>query len=327
MVIEFKGEKIPENAHTIVSFTLPYAIPVDDGVYKVRVGKDIAEIWLRRVQVVKFKGGEEFHGKGFAQLRYDKYGRSSFSFIEIKIPNKLDIWEKGRKPLILEDVPQRWKSKEIVLRFLNRFIETVRYVTGVHWVEPARYQDIFSLKMSYWDGNRHYPAGALVYDNGVGGIVLGKGNPFHLETEKSVELRRILEDGSSLDSSRVFLLNSKDACVQEDFRLAIIESVVALETVLYKFIRMQGEKLTISPEELDHFITEVGLTGNISVVLKMLTKDIEQIDEDTIRKCKGAIKIRNKILHEGLTEAFSTDIEERVMAIEKMVSYLKRLLS
>jgi len=121
-------------------------------------------------------------------------------------------------------------------------------------------------------------------------------------------------------------LNSKDACLQEDFRLAIIEAVTALEIVLYRFIRIQSEKLGISEKELKDAIIDVGLKGNISVILKMLTKGLEQIEVEIIRTCKGAIKIRNKILHEGLREVSSTDTEKRIIAIEKMIAYLKRLI-
>jgi len=77
--------------------------------------------------------------------------------------------------------------------------------------------------------------------------------------------------------------------------------------------------MDISNKDLKRFIIGVGLTGNISIVLKMLTKDLEQIDAETIRNCKGAIKIRNKILHEGLIKISSTDTEKRIIAIEKMV--------
>jgi len=117
--------------------------------------------------------------------------------------------------------------------------------------------------------------------------------------------------------------------LQEDFRLAIIEAVTALEIVLYGFIRKQGEKLGMPSKILEMYIIGpkgVGLTGNINVVLKELTKDLEQIDVETIRKCKGAIKIRNKILHKGLREVSSTDTEKRIIAIEKMIAYLNRMI-
>jgi hypothetical protein len=315
---------IPKDAKTVFSFNLPYAIPIADGLYQVKLGKHLAGISITRVQRKQVEG---FEGSGTVQLRLDKYGKSSFSHIDLTLPWIVDLQERGRKPLLLGDIPPRNKAKEIALRFLNRFIETVRYSTEEYWVESARYQDIMAYEAFYWDGKNKYPAMLVLLDTGVGGIGVGTGHPFQIEQKKMQEIKRILENEEELDSDKIFILNSKDACLQEDFRLAIIEAVAALEIVLYQFIRLQGEKLQVPKEELEGFIVNVGLTGNISVVLKMLTKGLKQIDDDTIGKCKGAIKIRNRILHEGFREITSTDTEERIIAIEKMIEHLKALIA
>lgn len=323
--IRVEGDrKIPRNVHTIFSFKIPYAIPVPDGTYRVRVGKHIAEIAVKRIQ--RKQVGRVEASRPF-QMAFDKYGKSSFSFIEIKIPWRIDLSEKGRKPLLLEDGPWRNKAKEIVLRFLNRFIGAVRYVTEEYWVESARYQDVTEYKVFYWDGKKRYPVAFALLDSGVGGIRIGSGHPFQIKAEKMQELKTILFNQLELDASKIFMLNSKDACLQEDFGRAIVEAVTALEMVLSRFIRRQGEKLDIPKKKLENFIADVGLTGNVTVVLKMLTKGLEQIDKDTLGKCKGAIKIRNKILHEGFRKVTSTDTEERIIAMERMIAYLKRLLA
>lgn len=327
---ESKGNKKIKGVHTIFSFELPYAIPVPDGVYKIKVGRYTAKIDLKRVQKTWIEGMQlgykGIHGKRYAQIPFDKYGKSSYSLIKIEFPWRIDLSEKGRKPKLLGDVPLRSKAKENALRFLNRFIETVRYVTGKYWVEPARYQDILSSEVIYWDEKKKRRAGRI-FDSGVGEMVFGEGDPFQIEAKKMQKLRNLLENELHLDPSRIFLLNSKDACLQEDYRLAIVEAVTALETVLYKFIRRQGEKLGIAKKDLEHFIVDVGLTGNISIVLKMLTKGLEQIDAEIVRKCKGAIKIRNKILHEGFMKVSSTDTEEKLVAVEKMIAYLNRFIA
>jgi hypothetical protein len=207
---------------------------------------------------------------------------------------------------------------------LNRFIDAVRYSTQEYWVERASYQDILSYNVSYWDGKKSYPVGRMLIDTGVGGIRIG-GDPFQIKDEKLDELKEMLSKELPLDASRILLLNSKDACLQEDFRLAIIEGVAALEIVLYNFIKVQGKNLDIAEKELEEFIVKVGLTGSVTIVMKALSKDLEQIDKDTLRECTGAIRIRNKILHEGLMDVGSTDTEERILAIEKMVDYLRRI--
>jgi len=129
-----------------------------------------------------------------------------------------------------------------------------------------------------------------------------------------------------MDISKILLMNAKDAVLLEDFRLATLEAVTALETVLYRLIQERGEKIGISKEKLEDFIVKVGLTGNVEVVLKMLTEGLEQIDTDILELCKGAITTRNNILHEGLMDVPATETEKRILGIEKMILYLQKLL-
>lgn len=144
---------IPENVQTIFDFELPYAIPIPDGLYEVKLDGKTADILVKRVQRAQIGG---LTGKGTAQIQFDKYGRSSFSLVSMKFTWKMDLEENGRKPLLLGDIPPRKKSKQTVLRFLNRLIDTVRYSTQEYWVDRARYQDIVSYKVSYWDGKKSY---------------------------------------------------------------------------------------------------------------------------------------------------------------------------
>lgn len=127
--------KIPENVHTIFNFNLPFAIPVPDGLYEIAIGRKTVDLVIKRIQRNNVAG---FSGTGFVQIQFDKYGQSSFSSISMKFNWKLDLDERGRTPLLLGvEVPPRMKAKETVIRFLNRFIEAVRYITKEYWVESA----------------------------------------------------------------------------------------------------------------------------------------------------------------------------------------------
>lgn len=314
---------VPDNSQTVFTFGLPYAIPVPDGAYKVKIRLKVATLSIKRVQRQEVVG---FGGTGNIQFPFDKYGKSSFSAIELTIPGILDFQEQAKTPLLIKSAP-RLKAKEIALSFLNRFIEAVKYVSEEYWVEPARYQDILAYQAYYWDGVNKYSARVTLLDTGVGGIRLGGGHPFQMKADKIQQLSDLLENEKELDTSKLFILNAKDACLQEDYRLATVESVTALEILLYKFILLQGKKVKIPRNELDEFIKTVGLTGNISVVLRMIAKGLEQIDEETIATCRGAITTRNHILHKGLRDVYSTDTEKRIIAIERMIAYLRRLIA
>lgn len=314
--------------HTIFSFAIPYAIPVPDGLYRVKVGQHTSEISLRRIQNTQIRGYDvRASGRGFLQFPFDKYGRSSYSSINMKIPFKLNLLEQGRKPLLLGDIPPRSRDKEVVLRFLNRFVETVRIVTEEYWIEPIRYQDVTEYEISFWDGKQNYPVVTAGFSFGTGGVAIGTGHPFIVKDEKMQEITNMLENELEFDVGNIFLLNSKDACLEEDFRLAIVEAVTALEIVLDRFIVKQMKKSGKSEGEIEDFIVNVGLVSKITKELKSLTKAMEQIDKETVQTCIGAIITRNKILHEGLQEISPNETEERIILIEKMITYLKRCIA
>jgi len=210
---------------------------------------------------------------------------------------------------------------------LNRFIETSRYVTEEFWVEPARYQDLLSYKAVYYDGKNQYPIKPSTTDSKTTEIKNKIEQTYKLNEKKHGQLINSLKNEIELDPIKLFIMNAKNACLHEDFKNAIIQSVIALEIVLYQFIKFQGEKMKIPAKTLSSSIKEIGLTGNIFAILKILTVDHKQIDPEIIRDCKGAIKIRNKILHQGLRDIHSTDTEKRIISIEHLISYLKELIS
>jgi len=312
--------------HTIFSFHLPSSIPIPDGIYDVRIGKKTADVDIRRIQHKSF-GKVQFDPKVFTQLRYDKHGWSSHSFVQIKIPELVDASEAtGREPRIPEDSHARDKAKDIALKFVNRLIEVTRHVTWEYWVESKRYEDLLSFQLSYWDGAKIYPVVSEFFDF-PGGLNMSSDHPFDMKPERLQELRTLLADDLGIDPARVFLLNSKDACLKEDYRLAIVEAVTALETSLYRFIRLRCRSLHLSEKDLEGFITIIGLYGTINVTLRIVTDGFEQIDDETIQQCNGAIAIRNKILHKGFRDVGATDTEQKIFAIEKMMDYLNGLIA
>ena len=314
---------IPNNCHTVFIFNLPFPIPVPDGIYEVKIGTKIAQIAIKRIQRIQTKNNQS---NSNSQIKFDKYGKSSYSAVNVRLPWIVNFEEQGRKQIIHSSTQPYNKAKELVLRFLNRFIETSRYVTEEFWLEPARHQDLLSYETFYYDGKNKYPTKLSEKKSENNEIESKIDHPFKLNDEKLEQLYNSLKNEIEPDPSKIFLMNSKDACLQEDFRLAIIQSVIALEIVLYQFIKQQGEKLKIPAKTLNSSIKEIGLTGNILPLLKMLTVGQEQIDTEIIRDCKGAIKIRNKIIHQGFRDIHSTDTENRIIAIEYMINYLMKFI-
>jgi hypothetical protein len=319
-------EQVPENVHTIFELALPFAIPVPDGLYELYEKEKRIELLIRRIQK---DTGFSTSSNGYVQMENDKYGRSAFSRICVDFPRKIDLMETGRTPIVLGNIPlpPRKKSKEILIDLLNRFIEVVKYSTDTYWVEQVRYQDLMFYQAYYWDGKKRYPGVVSLLDTGTGGMKFGLGNPFSLDPQKLEKLKTLLSTTTNLDSSCMLLLSAKSACLEENHRLAVIEAVAGLEVVLYDFIHLKAKEAHLKKEDVTEFIRQIGLYGNITVVLKLLTNGLEQVSDDILKECTNAIHVRNSIMHKGLLIVDATIAEKRILAIEKMIEYLKRVTS
>jgi len=306
---------------TVIDFDIPFAIPIPDGFYLVRIRGKTADIHVQ-------KHPREYAGwkavGGVAELPFDKHGRFAYSHIAVTLSWKADIRELGRKPLLI-DAPPRDKVKEIAIEFVNRLIDVVRYVTGEYHLEHVTYPDIPAYDVYYSDGKQMLPVAKTLLSTGVGGIKITVGQPAPIPDSLRREILELLANEGELELSRTLILNAKDAALSEDYRRATLESVTALEVDLFRFIRERGRQLKIAEDKIKSFIVDVGLTGSLEVVLKMLTAGLEPPDEQLLSVCKGAIATRNDILHRGLMQVPATEAEMRISRIESFLAYLKRV--
>ena len=92
------------------------------------------------------------------------------------------------------------------------------------------------------------------------------------------------------------------------------------------FIHAQGSKTDLEKSELNNFIRSFGLYLNPKVTLKLLTIGLEQVDNIVLECCQKVIEKRNGIMHKGLLDVDPTETEQGVLAVEKMISYLRKML-
>jgi len=310
--------ELSEKLQSVISFQILYSIPIPNGQYEIKHSEEFVQIQIKRNQ--KNPEGWVFGGSGSVQFPFDKYGLSANSSVSIKIPRKLRMDNKGRKTLLMKTGP-RDSSKELALSILNQFIEAVKYVTEEYWIEPIRYQDIFAYEINYWDGKNLLRGQKAFLDSSGSSISLSTGPAFNLTPKKKEFLVKVLHKELDVDPIKLLLLNSKDACIQENYKIAVIESVIALETVLSDLIMRKGQKRVISKKNLRKTIADVGLTGNLTTVLKLLIDDYD-LDPIVQEKCKSAITLRNKIMHKGLVEVSSLEGEESLLNIERMINWM-----
>lgn len=214
--------------------------------------------------------------------------------------------------------------KRTAINFFNRFLEAYRFYSHEYHIEPIKNADIVSFECSYMRRGKTYTGIRYVIDTGSGGI--RSGDAFLLDDQVHKELRDFLKSGKQIEIQERLLCNSKNHLATEEHPLALIEAVSALDIVLSAFIRKEGNNAGIGKKAVERFIRDVGVSGQVKVVLKLLTKAEKQLPDEIYSDCEGAITLRNKVVHEGLLKLDPTDIKRRLVSVEKMIRYVQAIL-
>jgi hypothetical protein len=310
--------ELSEETKTLFKFDLPFAIPVPDDVYPIRIGTELGKVSIKRKTNSKAKE-ESKH----SQIDFDKHGVCSYSSIKVLVPKKLNMIEEGRNSVLIAPDMKRLKAQETVVRIVNRFIETAKNVTSAYWVEPIRYNDILDLKAYFLDGGKKYSVKVpkLKCKKKVS-------DDTKLDEENvKKEIKDALSVDYKFDLSKSFLLDAKDSCSKEDYIGATMHTASALEIALYQAILEQGNKSGVRRNDLKRMIKIIKSTGDISAALKMLSNGTKELDAETIKDCKGTLTVRNNILQKGARNVYSTDTEKRILAVEIMVNWLQLMTS
>ncbi len=227
----------------------------------------------------------------------DRWGIDACSIIEIKTNKKFSNSEDAKK---------------FSLNIVNKLIRLYRFYDkeSVH-LTVLNIDDLFNF--DYIQDKK----GIVVFSFG------GGAKPFDLAKYKDVsnKIEIALKENSRVYFWQELLLNSDYYIFTGDYRMSVLESVIALELVLSNFIRCKGKEKNISKEEIDEFIKNVGLTGNIKTTIKLLMDKLPE--EKIFIGCKIGITIRNSIVHKGREEVNFNEAKETIEAIKKMIEYLQ----
>jgi len=347
-------EKMLTNAvSTVVSFHIPFLLHLHDGTYEMKHDNKWIAIQLLRVNeppeyTRKFFGiGMEFPQN--AEIPKDRFGRLAHTFVTIFIPYKIMddpntfIFECPKCGTEVESLsticpsceatfkqdeakkPAHSIIKRTALKFFNKFLEAYRFYSKEYHIEPIKNTDIVSFECDYSRKGKNYFGYKYLVDTGSGGIK--SGSAFILDDRVHTELRDFLKQGSQIEIQELLLCNAKNHLLSEEYPLAIIEAVSALEIVLSDFIRTESKIAGISKGSAKRFIHDIGVSGEVKVVLKLLTKNETQLDDTTYSDCEGAITLRNNVVHKGLLDLDSVDVKRKVVSIEKMLRYVQTIRS
>jgi len=145
-----------------------------------------------------------------------------------------------------------------------------------------------------------------------------------IEDEKFSEIRQLAESPNLIleRSYDEILLQAKSFFDQENFRMALLEAVIALEIVVSSIISRIATEKGISEGETEDFLVRVGLAYGLEIVLKLLIPE-SLPREEVILGCKGANTIRNGIMHKARLSVSQSEAENAINNIETFISQVK----
>lgn len=124
-----------------------------------------------------------------------------------------------------------------------------------------------------------------------------------------------------------FIVNSREHLLNKNYRLAIIESVIALEIALTRYIRVYFEYIKkFSKKKIDEFLnTNFDLFTRLYIIpaLTLSYNDYSEIDFDFVLK---GVVLRNKLIHKG-EDCLSGVPEDKISSYISEITKLSRLLS
>jgi hypothetical protein len=203
-----------------------------------------------------------------AEIPQDRFGRLSHSHITVFVPRKIlddpsniarecpncgtDFALSAVCPVCETTIPQEAKGpahsivKVDALKCFNRFLEAYRFYSKEYHVEPVKNADIIGFRYNYVMKGKTYPVKNYLIDTGLGGI--RGGGAFILDEAVHEKFRDFLKQGNPIETYELLLCNSKNHLLTQEYPVAIIEAVSALEFVLSGFVRKECKTAGISDE-------------------------------------------------------------------------------
>lgn len=207
------------------------------------------------------------------------------------------------------------RAKDFALNLINDFIGRYRfYDRGAVHLVPLGKEDLFELNLSLNGRSK-------VAVSFAGGMTIV--NPL-LNQEISSKIEQSLANKVEIPLWEEHILNAKQYLYQKEFRHAIIESVIALEWVLSEFIKEEFTKKGVPSQETGKYIYNLGLTGNIEITLRLLLNGIKNPDQKIFHECRTSIKLRNKIVHEGLKDITEQQAQNSLEYIKQLINFLNQ---
>jgi hypothetical protein len=144
-----------------------------------------------------------------------------------------------------------------------------------------------------------------------------------IDEQEYSEIKQLAESPSlmvtrSLDE---ILVQAKSFLEQRNYRMTILESIIALEFALSAIVRNSLQEKGISKEKCESLIVSLGVSQILDVGLNLLIPQ-DLPPQEVIQACKEANRIRNKIVHRA---AITVTGEEAQNAFYNVDSFIRQV--
>lgn len=291
-----------------ITVILPICLHLDERIFCYNVNGKNIEITTKNI----VSKTETWLGTAH-NMEVDSDEFSHFRFTQLMVKIQGDGNEKLNT--VLED------ERTIFFNAINKFIDCCRLILKRYGLSNYfEYHQFRSYSATIIGPSRE--PGLHVFSLTFGrGLTWFKNN--HSETEHQ-EIQRLLNASISLPD--FFISDAKRFLYHYDTLRSLLSATTALEIKLSDTIMKLGIKKGIPESALKNYIHDVGLTGNIKVTIKLIIPDAFTLPEDNVfDECKGAITIRNDIIHEGRRDVIMNDVKNFIPQIEKMIHFCETI--
>lgn len=212
-----------------------------------------------------------------------------------------------------EENSQKIKTFNELLKVVNSFIETYRFVSGQFYLPLLKeipFRNFATLKNIETGEAR-----------GLFSILVKKAS-YNISKDKHDSFKKYLVDESFINSTLLSLNSSKHWLARSQFRNSILDSIISLEPVVYRIIKKVWLERGISRNRINAQLSKVDLNYLMTIEIPNLIDTQEESIKSIYENVLKAITLRNNIVHKNFNDISVKDAENTLDNVEKLIIIL-----
>lgn len=313
-------------------FSLPYALHLKDGKYKVKEnGKDS---FISINKVYRYPSSDPLDiGKSILEL--DSTGKinkaqnleqpnddlGEISYTEVLVDTEIPV-EKYEEFIKREKTKDKLDLRPFPIPSINRFIDAYKFFGGEVYSRNLIPEDIRFLHVKFPDAKSDEFKGALIKYWSAGGSLKIASDVVKSDDIHEKIISALSDEKFEISLYDELLINARYFEFKGNYRMAIVESIIALESFLASFLSNKWKSYEISKKSMREHTSKIGLSEMLNFELPLV---YPSINRELISTVKSVNTKRNKIIHQGFREVNKKDSMEAIEKIAELIEELKRV--